>query len=95
MVLNSPSLLLASFIQLIYYLGYNHSGRLGTVNFLYGLMGIANAQRALDYIRTITEFIAQPEWAPLFPIWGIVNEALEQTIGMDILTTLYAFLALF
>ena len=26
---------------------------------MYGVMGYANAQRTLDYIRTITEFISQ------------------------------------
>jgi glucan 1,3-beta-glucosidase len=41
------------------FLGYNHSGKLGQVNFLHGIMGYANAQRALDYIRIITEFISQ------------------------------------
>ncbi len=39
--------------------GYNHSGKLGQINFMYGVMGYANAQRTLDYIRTITEFISQ------------------------------------
>lgn len=37
---------------------YNHSGRLGIINFLNGVMGIANAQRGLEYIRVITEFIS-------------------------------------
>lgn len=36
---------------------YNHSGRLGKINWLYGVMGIANAQRGLEYIRVLTEFI--------------------------------------
>ena len=39
--------------------GYNHSGKLGSLNFMSGIMGYANAQRTLDYIRTITEFISQ------------------------------------
>lgn len=39
--------------------GYNHSGKLGQVNFMNGVMGFANAQRMLDYIRIITEFISQ------------------------------------
>lgn len=38
--------------------GYNHSGRLGLINFLNGVMGIANAQRGLEYIRILTEFIS-------------------------------------
>lgn len=51
-------------------------------------MGIANAQRALDYIRIITEFINQQEYQDLIPLWGIVNEALLTTIGQNELTSL-------
>ncbi|KAJ7624666.1 glycoside hydrolase family 5 protein [Roridomyces roridus] len=69
--------------------GYNHSGKFGQVNFLNGQMGVANAQRALDYIRTITEFISQPEWKNLIPVFGIVNEALLHTIGRPQLTSFY------
>lgn len=39
--------------------GYNHSGKLGEINFLNGPMGVANAERALEYIRVIAEFISQ------------------------------------
>ncbi|KAG8832008.1 hypothetical protein FRC17_002227 [Serendipita sp. 399] len=60
-----------------FYNGWNHSG-LNTgplgVNWLNGVMGVANAQRSLDYIRIITEFISQPEYAPVVPYFGIVNE---------------------
>lgn len=68
--------------------GYNHSGKLGLVNFMNGVMGMANAQRTLNYIRIITEFISQPEWQPVVPMFGIVNEALLTTIGRDQLTSL-------
>ena len=44
-------------------------------------MGIANAQRALNYIRIITEFISQDEWKDVVVSFGIVNEALINTIG--------------
>ncbi|KZT18580.1 glycoside hydrolase family 5 protein [Neolentinus lepideus HHB14362 ss-1] len=69
--------------------GYNHSGRLGEVNFLYGVMGVANAQRTLDYIRIIAEFISQPQYKNLVPMFGIVNEPLLTTIGQDALTRFY------
>ncbi|KAJ7182204.1 glycoside hydrolase family 5 protein [Mycena crocata] len=69
--------------------GYNHSGKLGQVNFLNGIMGVANAQRALDYIRVIVEFISQPQYRDLIPMFGIVNEALLHTIGRDQLTSFY------
>lgn len=38
---------------------FNHSGKIGQVNFMNGVMGVANAERTLDYIRAITEFISQ------------------------------------
>lgn len=51
-------------------------------------MGIANAQRTLDYIRIITEFISQPEYRNVIPVFSIVNEALLSTIGLPQLTAL-------
>ncbi|KAF7359593.1 Glycoside hydrolase family 5 protein [Mycena venus] len=69
--------------------GYNHSGKLGQINFLNGPMGFANAQRMLDYIRVITEFISQPEYKDLIPMFGIVNEAYLPGIGRDVLTSFY------
>ncbi|KAJ7118502.1 glycoside hydrolase family 5 protein [Mycena crocata] len=72
--------------------GYNHSGKGGAggqVNFLNGVMGVANAQRALDYIRIIAEFIAQPEYAEVVQMFGIVNEAHLTTIGRPQLTSFY------
>lgn len=54
--------------------GYNHSGKRGQVNFLNGVMGIANAQRMLDYIRIIAEFISQPEYKDVVQMFGVINE---------------------
>ncbi|KAJ7185897.1 hypothetical protein C8R46DRAFT_1062003, partial [Mycena filopes] len=60
------------------FVGYNHSGKRGQVNFLNGIMGVANAQRTLDYIRIIAEFISQPEYAYAevvqLQMFGVVNE---------------------
>lgn len=64
-------------------IGYNHSGKLGKINFLYGVMGMANAQRTLNYIRIITEFISQDEWKDVVVSFGIINEALITEIGTD------------
>ncbi|KDR69274.1 hypothetical protein GALMADRAFT_77525 [Galerina marginata CBS 339.88] len=69
--------------------GYNHSGRLSPVNFMAGNMGLANGQRTLYYIRVLTEFISQPEYRDLVPIFGIVNEALVGIIGIDSMTSFY------
>ncbi|KAF9525007.1 glycoside hydrolase superfamily [Crepidotus variabilis] len=65
--------------------GYNHSGKLGQINFLRGTMGIANAERALNYIRIFTEFISQPEWKDVVGIFGIVNEPTIEGIGEDVI----------
>ncbi|KZV62971.1 glycoside hydrolase family 5 protein [Peniophora sp. CONT] len=69
--------------------GLNHSGRLSPVNFMNGNMGLANAQRALYYIRVFTEFISQPEYRDLIPVFGIVNEALVGVIGFEQITSFY------
>jgi glucan 1,3-beta-glucosidase len=61
---------------------------LGVINFLNGVMGVANAQRTLNYIRIITEFISQPEWQPVVPVFGVVNEPVMRTIGRDQLLSL-------
>jgi glucan 1,3-beta-glucosidase len=61
------------------------------VNFLSGFMGVANAQRALTYIRTLTQFISQPEYKDLVPLFGIVNEALLDKVGVDAVSSLYVF----
>ena len=68
--------------------GYNHSGQYGQINFLRGIMGLANAQRALNYIRVITEFISQPEWKNVVTFLGILNEPIMPMIGVNQLRSL-------
>ena len=68
--------------------GWNHSGRLGTVNFLNGPMGVANAQRSLDYIRIIAEFISQPQYRDVVTMFGIINEPQGSVIGQENLSRL-------
>ncbi|KAI0743458.1 glycoside hydrolase [Daedaleopsis nitida] len=69
--------------------GFNHSGKYGSVNWLFGTMGLANAQRSLDYIRVITEFISQPEYRDLIPMFGVVNEPSLATVGRPALESFY------
>lgn len=69
--------------------GWNHSGRLGTPNVLSGPMGMANAQRSLDYIRIIAEFISQPQYRNVITIFGITNEPQGPTIGQPALQGFY------
>ncbi|EJF55770.1 glycoside hydrolase [Dichomitus squalens LYAD-421 SS1] len=69
--------------------GYNHSGRLGPINFLNGYMGIANAQRTMDYVRFLTEFFSQEGYSDVVQIFGPINEPLLGIIGRDQLTRFY------
>ncbi|PPQ71289.1 hypothetical protein CVT26_011939 [Gymnopilus dilepis] len=66
--------------------GFNHSGKDGSINFLQGNMGLANAERTLYYIRVLTEFISQPEYRDVVTMFGIIN---EPTISQDALTSFY------
>lgn len=51
-------------------------------------MGYANAQRSLDYIRIIAEFISQPEYKDVVTIFGIMNEPRGGTFGKENLSRL-------
>jgi len=68
---------------------WNHSGRIGTVNFLNGPMGYANAQRSLDYIRILAEFISQPQYSNVIAIFGIINEPRANVFGYEALASFY------
>ncbi|CAL1708174.1 unnamed protein product [Somion occarium] len=68
---------------------YNHSGRLGPINFLNGPMGIANAQRVMDYIRVLAEFISQDQYKDVVQMFGVINEPLMGIIGRDQLERFY------
>ncbi|KAF4617270.1 hypothetical protein D9613_006259 [Agrocybe pediades] len=69
--------------------GWNHSGKSGTVNFMNGVMGIANAQRTLTYLQILTEFISQPQYRDVVGMIGIVNEILWATIGENSVQSFY------
>ncbi|TFK18863.1 exo-beta-1,3-glucanase [Coprinopsis marcescibilis] len=68
---------------------YNHSGRLNNVNFLEGPMGIANAERALYYLRVFTQFISQPQYLDIIQAIELVNEPLAGQIGFRPLNSFY------
>ncbi|KAF5348585.1 hypothetical protein D9756_009619 [Leucocoprinus leucothites] len=69
--------------------GWNHSGRAGSVNFMYGVMGLANAQRTLTYLRILAEFVSQDQYRDVVGIVGIVNEILWGTIGQTPVQSFY------
>ncbi|KAI9609000.1 hypothetical protein KEM48_003171, partial [Puccinia striiformis f. sp. tritici PST-130] len=61
----------------------------GVHQFLIGLMGVANAQRTLNYIRTLTQFITQPQYVNVVPMFSVLNEALVQKIGVPQMRSFY------
>jgi glucan 1,3-beta-glucosidase len=54
-----------------------------------GVMGLANAQRMLDYIRTLAQFISQPEYAPIIPLFGFINEPNANGLGKSAVGSFY------
>ncbi|ORY26176.1 glycoside hydrolase superfamily [Naematelia encephala] len=69
--------------------GWNHSGHVGSINWLNGVMGLANAQRGLDYIRTLAQFISQPEYSPIIQNFGFINEPNAGQVSQHIVGTFY------
>ncbi|KAH7107071.1 glycoside hydrolase [Auriculariales sp. MPI-PUGE-AT-0066] len=70
--------------------GWNHSGRLGQpFNWMQGVMGIANAQRSMDYIRIYAEFISKPEITNVVPMFGVLNEPRGNILGEQPLKDVY------
>jgi hypothetical protein len=49
--------------------GWNHSGKAGVVNWMYGVMGLANAERHLEQIRSLTEFLSQDGIKQVVPMY--------------------------
>jgi glucan 1,3-beta-glucosidase len=54
--------------------GWNHSGRQGAVGWLNGPDGDLNAQRSLDIHNQLSQFFAQPRYANVVTMYGLVNE---------------------
>ncbi|RXK39337.1 glucan 1,3-beta-glucosidase [Tremella mesenterica] len=69
--------------------GWNHSGHLGQINWMNGVMGLANAQRALEYIRTLAQFISQEEYAPVVQLFGFINEPNAGGVGQSAIGSFY------
>ncbi|GAA5948538.1 hypothetical protein JCM3765_004915 [Sporobolomyces pararoseus] len=70
--------------------GWNHSGKWGSINWLHSSMGYANAQRSLDYIETLAEFISRPEVAEVVKMFSLLNEPMMNVIGTEPLRSFYA-----
>jgi glucan 1,3-beta-glucosidase len=54
--------------------GWNHSGRLGTINWLNGTDGSLNAQRSLEIHDRLSKFFAQPRYKNIISHYGLANE---------------------
>lgn len=70
--------------------GWNHSGRAGEINLMRGVMGIANAQRTLNYLRTFTQFISQPQYKDVVLMLGVLNEVRFEMTGAEAIRSFYS-----
>ena len=72
--------------------GYNHSGKGGQINWLNGVMGVANAERFVGIIEDFVEYFwggdGVGEWSDVVGMFGLVNEARITIIGEEPLTNL-------
>lgn len=70
--------------------GWNHSGRgNSTINFMTGAGGIMNAQRSLNYLRTLAQWVSQPGIKDVVPMLSLVNEVRGQVTDLAILGSFY------
>ncbi|KAG0231831.1 glycoside hydrolase superfamily [Mortierella sp. GBAus27b] len=63
--------------------GWNHSGRLGPINWNNGTSGEINAQRTLDCLQQMTKFFSGQDYVHVTPIMGVLNEPAGFLIGGD------------
>jgi glucan 1,3-beta-glucosidase len=54
--------------------GFNHSGKQGSINWLNGDDGDANAQRSLDFHDKVSKFFSQDRYKNVVAIYGLANE---------------------
>lgn len=54
-----------------------------------GFMGVVNAQRSLEYLRSFVEYISQDGIKEVVPMIGIVNEVQTTVVGEEAMGTLY------
>lgn len=63
--------------------GWNHSGRLGVMNWLTGPNGALNGQRTLDIHARLAEFFSQPRYKNIVTMYGLVNEPKMSAGGLN------------
>ncbi|WVQ81392.1 hypothetical protein IAT38_003516 [Cryptococcus sp. DSM 104549] len=69
--------------------GWNHSGKGGAVNWMYGVMGLANGERSLETLRSLVQYISQDGIKQVVPMIGLVNEVQASVVGTDVLSAFY------
>jgi glucan 1,3-beta-glucosidase len=68
---------------------WNHAmGAKGVVNWLYGVAGILNAQRTLETVRSLTQFISQDGYKDVVTMISLVNEVEASRQGFNTLLSL-------
>ncbi|KAH9884101.1 glycoside hydrolase family 5 protein [Xylariomycetidae sp. FL2044] len=67
--------------------GWNHSGRLGTVNWLNGTDGDVNRQRSLDVHDRLSKFFAQPRYRSIVTFYGLANEPRMVSLSAEAVET--------
>ncbi|GAA5988457.1 hypothetical protein JCM10908_003576 [Rhodotorula pacifica] len=70
--------------------GWNHSGKLGPINFLQSAMGLANAQRTLDYLSSLAEFCTRDGVRQVVGMLSLVNEVPVMEVGERAVKSFYA-----
>lgn len=63
--------------------GWNHSGRQGPIGWLNGTDGQLNADRTLAIHTQLTTFFAQPRYANIITMYGILNEPRMSALDQD------------
>ncbi|KAF9934735.1 hypothetical protein FBU30_000593 [Linnemannia zychae] len=69
--------------------GWNHSGRLGVINWVNGTDGAVNAQRTISYLQQMAAFFSSPDYTHVAPIMGLLNEPAAHLLGADPVKTWY------
>ena len=67
--------------------GWNHSGRQGAIGWLNGTDGDLNGQRSIDIHNQLSTFFAQPRYANVIAIYGLVNEPKMIALPTDAVLT--------
>lgn len=67
--------------------GWNHSGRQGSIRWLNGTDGEKNGQRTLDIHHQLSVFFAQPRYANLVTMYGLVNEPRNVELDTEVVVS--------